>query len=89
MSMKFQPGAIVATQGVMALALPVEEMVELLRRHLTGDWGDVCAVDARANDTAVEQGFRILSSYQVAGVTIWLITEWDRSVTTYLLPEEY
>jgi hypothetical protein len=30
------------------------------------------------------------SSYQVApGLRLWIITEWDRSVTTLLLPSEY
>lgn len=86
---KFKAGQIVYTRGVAALNLPIEQLLGLLARHLAGDWGDLCAEDAQANDTAVEQGFRILSSYKVGQVTIWLITEWDRSVTTFLLPEEY
>ena len=28
-------------------------------------------------------------SYKIEGETIWVITEWDRSVTTILLPDEY
>ena len=33
---------------------------------------------------------RLFSSYQVApGLKLWIITEWDRSVTTLLLPSEY
>ena len=86
---KFQAGQVVYTRGVAALGLPIERLLGLLGRHLAGDWGDVCAEDAQANDTAVAEGYRILSSYQVGQVTIWLITEWDRSVTTFLLPEEY
>lgn len=34
--------------------------------------------------------FGLLSAYTTAnGVTIWIITEADRIVTTILLPEEY
>jgi hypothetical protein len=63
---------------------------EFLKRHLRGDWGDVCAGDAAANDRAVCIGARILSRYTLRdGVPIWIITEGDRSATTILLPEEY
>ena len=61
----------------------------LLERHRTGDWGDVPEEDARENEVAVRYGFRVLSSYRVAGERLWVITELDRSVTTLLLPSEY
>ena len=33
---------------------------------------------------------RLFSSYQVTrDLKLWIITEWDRSVTTLLLPSEY
>jgi len=33
---------------------------------------------------------RLLSSYQIApDLTLWIITEWDRSVTTLLVPSDY
>jgi hypothetical protein len=60
----------------------------LLERHRTGDWGDVPEEDARENEVAVRYGFRVLSSYRVAGKRLWVITEADRSVTTLLLPSE-
>jgi hypothetical protein len=64
--------------------------LEFLLKHQAGDWGDVCKEDWRENDLSLKQGFRILSSYRTkAGEKIWLITEWDRSVTTVLLPSEY
>jgi hypothetical protein len=63
---------------------------DVLDKHLSGDWGSVCKEDAATNDDAVQHGDRILSSYQIGErVRIWLITEWDRSVTTILLPSEY
>ena len=64
---------------------------DLLRRHVSGDWGDVPAEDAAENELSVREGFRILSSYALPGtaVRVWLLTERDRTVTTFLLPEEY
>ena len=63
---------------------------ELLRRHVSGDWGDVSLEDARENELSIRQGFCIISSYRVStAATIWIITESDRSATTLLLPEEY
>ena len=88
---KFSPGQIVATPGSLAAmnehgCLPQT----LLARHLAGDWGHVGKDDAELNDHAVQCGDRLLSSYVIAPkVTIWLITEWDRSATTFLLPSEY
>ncbi|MNH45151.1 hypothetical protein D3C79_1075210 [compost metagenome] len=35
------------------------------------------------------RGWRVLSSYGIAGVRVWIITEADRSVTTMLRPVEY
>lgn len=61
-----------------------------LQRHVAGDWGDVCTEDREANDKALEMGERVLSAYEKVPLPkIWIITEWDRSVTTVLFPEEY
>jgi hypothetical protein len=49
-----------------------------------------CTADMKANAEALKEGTRLLSAYHLRdGVKIWVITEWDRSVTTALLPEEY
>lgn len=69
-----------------AIALPGE----FLRKHVVGDWGDVEADDHRENETSVEGGFRILSTYRTAkGMSLWVITEADRASTCILLPDEY
>jgi hypothetical protein len=60
-----------------------------LSKHASGDWGEVCAEDKESNDQALKDGDRILSAYTINGRKIWIITEWDRSVTTVLFPEEY
>lgn len=85
---RFQSGTIVATQGALLVA-DNHAILELLRRHLAGDWGDVSKEDAKANEHALTHGERILSSYRVKGEKLWIITERDRSQTTVLTPGEY
>ena len=64
-------------------------IANLLDRHSSRDWGDVDIEDALANDYAVEHGDRVLSSYVMFGLKVWIITEWDRSITTVLAPSDY
>ena len=86
----FELGQIVGTPGALqALQESEQDPIELVVRHVTGDWGDLDDEDEKENELSVEQGFRILSSYQLkTGVKIWVITEADRSATTILLPGE-
>jgi hypothetical protein len=63
--------------------------LRLLARHIHGDWGELPAEDLAANELALLSGRRLLSSYQVKGNRIWIITEADRSTTTLLPPHEY
>ena len=67
-----------------------QDPIELLKRHVTGDWGVVPHGDAEENERSVDLGFRVISSYLLdTGVKVWVITEADRSATTILLPSEY
>ena len=88
---KFSPGQIVATPGALAAMEEHQcQPLTLLARHLAGDWGVLPAEDAQLNDEALKSNGRLLSSYPLGGDTrIWVITEWDRSVTTFLKPDEY
>lgn len=91
----FSLGQVVATPAVLAhldrhSILPAA----LLSRHQHGDWGNVDSEDAEANDEAVKSGTRILSSFTVEYVVVWIITEaagddGDRASTCLLFPEEY
>ena len=58
-------------------------------RHNCGDWGDMCDEDKKANDDALKDGDRIFSAYTTPLGKIWIITEWDRSYTTVLIPDDY
>lgn len=94
---RFDLGQIVSTPGALAACQP-EHLLHCLARHARGDWGIVCTQDAATNEEAVQRGFRILSAYAIdpakpskgyGNNTLWIITEADRSVTTFLLPSEY
>ena len=57
-----------------------EELQGLIRRHVTGDWGDLDQHDKRENQLALEKGFRIFSAYNTnTGIRLYIITEADRS----------
>ncbi len=89
---RFELGKLVATPGaLLLLARHQVNPLELIGRHVTGDFGDLDAEDLRSNEQAIERGMRVFSSYMLQNCDdkVWCITEWDRSVTTLLLPEEY
>lgn len=91
---RFPMGHIVVTRGVDERGETDPAFQEFvsrsLRRHRAGDWGDMSPEDKKANDAALKEGNRLMSAYeQKPFPKIWIITEWDRSVTTVLFPEEY
>ena len=90
-------GTLYMTVGVNNLVAANMEFAEhvdkSIDRYLSQDWGDLSADDKESNDAAVANGEeRILAAYKHPvhqEWRIWIITEWDRSVTTILLPDEY
>ena len=86
---KFELGQIVATRGIHEL-LDRSAISVLLARHVSGDWGDLGEEDKALNDAALLSGQdRIFSSYCTPLGKVWIITEYDHSATTILLPSEY
>ncbi len=63
--------------------------LDLLRKHISGDWSEMALEDQQSNQAAILQGSRIFSAYTIQGTKFWVITEADRSSTTILLPSEY
>lgn len=92
-SMKFELGKTVATTGVhckMQEDKGFDSFVKRsLERYSNCDWGDTCEEDKLENEKSLKNGERILAVYEHGDDTIWIITEWDRSVTTILFPSEY
>lgn len=96
----FEPGRIVATVSVSGHVENGDLNPDaFLKRHLSGDWGDLSEEDVETNRQALQYGNRLFSSYKLDrtyesgyGGTddkLWIITEADRSVTTLLFPSEY
>ena len=87
----FALGRTVATAHAVRVAEEQGvQLGKLIFRHQHGDWGDIHAEDRGLNEAAIRDGERIFSVYQVTrDLTFWVITEWDRSYTTVMLPEDY
>ncbi len=86
---KFELGRMVITPAALE-AVSMYDYIPAMELHRCGMWGDLCKEDKAQNDLAVEAGMRILSAFHTDdNVKFWIITEWDRSVTTVLLPDDY
>lgn len=102
MAKKFKIGMVFKTRKLYSFCENYPELETFvnksLNRHIVGDWGDIEPEDKKSNNEALNESYpnRILSAYnlpkQIPGVSdtkIWIITEYDRSVTTILFPSEY
>ena len=86
----FALGQVVSTPNALTLAAKYKtDLLSLLQRHQTGDWGDLDDEDKESNEEALINQTRILSNYYVGQDKIWIITEADRMLTTILLPGDY
>ena len=86
----FDMGQIVATPGALAELGRIERHpFQLLARHVEGNWGNLGEHDVKENEFSLANGYRLFSAYNIEDARFYVITEWDRSVTTVLLPEEY
>ena len=88
---KFHLGEIISTTQLFVYCEKNRfALFSYLIRHANGDWGDVCKEDWKSNDEALKNGERLLSEYKLPDDRrIWIITEWNRSATTLLFPEDY
>ena len=92
--MSFKIGDILVTKGInqrVTKDAPFSSFImTTFSRYMVRDWGDLCEEDIAMNDLAVKNGDdRILARYNNEEGDIYIITEWDRSVTTILFPSEY
>jgi hypothetical protein len=85
---RFPTGDVVITRNALDLLTP-DEIAAGLSRHVAGDWGDLVPEDIQSNEDALAGGDRLLSAYGKGDRRFWIITEWDRSLTTILLPDDY
>ena len=92
---KFGLGQIVSTpQAIRFCGDQHIDIFDLLLQHATGDWGDLSSDDQMANESALVDGSRILSSYTFQAGKVWVLTEakgddGNRAFTCLMLPSDY
>jgi len=85
----FPLGRVVITRTARDTLDPAS-VASALQRHANGDRGELSEEDLLENERALNEGCRLLSAYTDSGDTrFWIITEWNRSLRTILLPEDY
>ena len=85
----FETGPAVMTEGIreMMESGHYDEINNCLERHRSRNWGDLCEEDKQMNDDALEAerngewSDRLFSAYETGFGKIYIITEYDRSVT--------
>ena len=87
----FQHGRVTLSSGVIDLALQGKlDAVELFKRHLLGDWGNVRLDLGVMNELSLQNKGRLFSVYRVGPtLTLFVVTHLGRSLTVLLLPEEH
>ena len=89
----FNIGKLVTTSGIKnaidSSKKYSKEICTCIERYISYDWGDLCDEDKESNKEALLNGNRILAAYDTSLGKIYIITEWDRSVTTVLFSSEY
>jgi hypothetical protein len=100
---EFETGPTFFTAGIVNITDQYPEfrivLLDVIRRHTDGDWGDLDEHDNRVNNDALKElSGRLLSSYDVVDpkdggdMRLWVITDGlgtEQAYTTVLLPDEY
>lgn len=100
MAKTFELGNVVATASVWELMEENDDFRTFvsgcLSRYILYDWGDTLPEDWKQNNYAALNGERVIAVYMIPEEientyedSLWIITEWDRSVTTMLFPSDY
>lgn len=100
----FEPGHVVRTANLNAWAeknLPDVLISDdrwariLINAHLCGCWDELSDFDRETNQAAirdegnVDEQCRVFSVFNINGEKVYVITEYDRSITTLLLASDY
>lgn len=90
---KFKLGNLVCTSGIKAECEEnkkfYREILKAFNKYCNKDWGDTCKEDCEYNNDALINEDRIVAKYKTSVADVFIITEWDRSVTTILFASEY
>lgn len=90
----FELGKIFQTKGIYEARKKKtqfdKEVEHSLMRYCQADFNDMVQEDIEINESAIANGDdRIFGVYNTCLGKIYIITEWDRSCTTILFPDEY
>ena len=100
---RFEPGVLAMTRGIAeARRRGIINVRTLLKRHFSGDYGEIDDEDKKANELSIKGGSCIVSGYDTDAGRVLVITapesertilpdyvEGHRAFTTILLAEEY
>ena len=92
---RFNLGRVVQTRGVAHKTRENRafgrEVMDAFRKYQRGDWGDTQRDSVKRNNAVVKDGAedQIFALYNTSEGKIYIITEWDGSVTTILFSHEY
>ena len=65
------------------------ELLEILAKYITYDWGDLSQEDKISNDKSLKSGNRILGAYNSTKGKIFINTDYLGGATTVLFANEY
>jgi hypothetical protein len=88
-------GRVVQTRGVSSKARENrafgKEVQDAFRKYQRGDWGDTERDSVKRNNAVVKDGVedQVFAVYDTSEGKMYIITEWDGSVTTILFSHEY
>jgi hypothetical protein len=84
---RFAPGTtIVSEEARLALNAAGVSALDLLLRHVQGDWGTLSPQLRQLNEKALTEGAVVLSKYPISPTrSVWLVTSADRTSTTFHL----
>lgn len=90
---KFKVGEVVVTKTVAEYVEEIQFdkflMMKWLKRHQNGDWGEMSEEYKKANDLALVNGQRVVSSHMLGEKIVWIVTESDRKFTAFMFPDQY
>jgi hypothetical protein len=87
----FDLGEVVITRNCIQYCQDNDiDPIIYIKRHASGDWGDIIKADQEMNQTALKtKQDRLFSAYLVQGIKLYCITEHDYTVTTLMLSSDY
>lgn len=87
---RFSLGRVLITPGA-ATTIDDTEIRTALRRHQSGDWGNLDSREKECNEQVLRCGGWLLSAYDVpaSGGRFLIITQPDRMITTVMVPNEF